>query len=358
MLFNQAGLVLGSSWRGNSKSIDIFKDYLFSIASQDILGMLSGFGYTLFVFLIGVRMDLSVVKRSGRQALIGGSLSIVIPAILGSVTSLAFSKLGDKEGVTNLEFVAANQSYTSFAVVVCLLDHLKILNSEVGRLVLSTTIVADLVGLSFSFIASVVESVRSNGALNASMTFAFTIVLIVVAVFIFRPAMLWIVRSTPNGRPVQDGYICIIILLVLGSGVTSNIMGRTVYSGPFILGLAVPEGPPLGASLVNKLDGIITSVFVPLFVTVSVIKADLSFLLYDETFFVHSTIVIFITTLGKMAVSVGISLYFKMAAYDALAFGLIISSKGIVELAASSYLHDSKVRLYIIQRVLYYVTMN
>lgn len=341
-------MILGSSWRGSFRSIDKLKDGLFSIVSQEILGMLAGFGYTLFVFLIGVRMDLSVVKRSGRQPLVGGILSIVIPAMLGSMTAFGFSRIGGKKEVANMEFVAANQSYTSFAVVVCLLDHLKILNSEVGRLVLSTTIVADLVGLSFSFIVAVVENVQSQGALNASMTLAFAIGSMAIVLFIFRPAMLWIVRSTPHGRPVPDGYICIIILLVLVSSVTSNIMGRTVYSGPFILGLAVPEGPPLGASLVNKLDGIITSVFVPLFVTISVMKVDLSFLNFSGAFLAHSTLVIFITTFGKMAVSIATSLYFKMSSHDALAFGLIMGSKGIVELAACSYFYDRNVRLYII----------
>ncbi|KGN51475.2 hypothetical protein Csa_008150 [Cucumis sativus] len=287
------GLILGSSWRGSFESFDNFKDGVFATASQEIVGLLAGFG---------------------------------------------FSKT---HGTADMEFIAAHQSYTSFAVMVCLLDHLKILNSEVGRLVLSTTIVADLVGLSFSLIITVIENVRSQGALNGLMTFAMAIGSLVLIVFLFRPAMLWIVRSTPSGRPVPDGYICIIILLVLVSSVTSNIMGRTVYSGPFILGLTVPEGPPLGASLVKKLDSIITSVFVPLFVTISVMKVDLSFLYYDGEFLIHSIIVIFISSIGKLAVSVGTALYFKMSSHDALAFGLIMCSKGIVELAACSYFYDS-----------------
>ncbi|XP_031741742.1 cation/H(+) antiporter 8-like [Cucumis sativus] len=87
------GLILGSSWRGSFESFDNFKDGVFATASQEIVGLLAGFGYTLFVFLIGVRMDLSVVKRSGRQSLIGGILSIVIPAILGFVDSIWFIKI-------------------------------------------------------------------------------------------------------------------------------------------------------------------------------------------------------------------------------------------------------------------------
>lgn len=340
----QAGLILGSSWRGNSESFDKFKDFLFSIGSQEILGMVTGFGYTLFVFLIGVRMDLGVVKRSGRQTLITGVLSIIVPALLGLMAAVGLSRFGEEDEAANLEFIAANQSYTSFAVVVSLLEHLKILNSEVGRLVLSSSIVADMVGLSFSFIVSVVENVHSHGVFGASIGFIFTILSVVIVLFVFRPVMLWIVRSTPHGRPVQDGYICLIILLVLVSSVTSNIMGRTIYSGPFLLGLVVPEGPPLGASLVNKLDGIITSVFIPLFITIAVIKADLSFINYSGLFLAKSMTVILITIMGKMAVCVGTSLYFKMSSYDALAFGLIMSSKGIVELAASSYFYDSKVR--------------
>lgn len=77
-------------------------------------------------------------------------------------------------------------------------------------------------------------------------------------------------------------------------------------------------------------------------------KVDLSFLNFSGAFLAHSTLVIFITTFGKMAVSIATSLYFKMSSHDALAFGLIMGSKGIVELAACSYFYDRNVRLYII----------
>ncbi|XP_023550239.1 cation/H(+) antiporter 4-like [Cucurbita pepo subsp. pepo] len=337
-----AGLILGSSWKGYSNSFDNFKEYLFPIASQDILGLLSGFGYTLFIFLVGVRMDLNAVKKSGKQPLIGGVLSVVISAIIGSIAAFSLARVDNRGELINMEFIAAAQSFTSFAVVHYLLDHLKILNSEVGRIALSTTIVADLTSLSISFIATFIRSVQIHGVLKASMSFTSTIGSIVFVLFIFRPAMLRIARSTPNGRPVNDVYIGIIVLLVFVSVSTHITIGRSAYSAPFILGLVVPEGPPLGTSLVNRLDGIITSVFVPLFVTINVMKADLSFLSYSTTFLARSMIVIIMTTVAKMIASVGTSLYFNMSSYDALAFGFIMSSKGIIELVGSSFFYDSK----------------
>ncbi|KAI9097892.1 hypothetical protein K1719_025663 [Acacia pycnantha] len=45
--------------------------------------------------------------------------------------------------------------------------------------------------------------------------------------------------------------------------------------GPYLLGLAIPEGPPFGTAIIKKLDAFVTGVLMPLFVTTCAMGVDL-----------------------------------------------------------------------------------
>ncbi|KAI3870416.1 hypothetical protein MKX03_006710, partial [Papaver bracteatum] len=86
---------------------------------------------------------------------------------------------------------------------------------------------------------------------------------LIYILFIVRPAALWVVKNTPEGRPVSDVYISLIMISVLLCGLASEYCGLNSMVGAFFLGLAIPDGPSLGSSLVHKLH-IVTVFFMPL----------------------------------------------------------------------------------------------
>jgi hypothetical protein len=61
---NQVGIILGPSLLGRSS---IFNNILFSIKGQEILGMLSLMSYMLFNFVNTVKMDVGMIKRTGKK---------------------------------------------------------------------------------------------------------------------------------------------------------------------------------------------------------------------------------------------------------------------------------------------------
>jgi Kef-type K+ transport system membrane component KefB len=323
---------------------------LFPYGSQDILATITSFGYAIFIFINAVQMDLSMVTRTGQKAWTIAIMGLVMPLLicllipLYSINSITFRQS------THLSFdstlsVVLSHTVTSFAVIASLLNELKIVNSELGRLALSSALVSDILGTTIGCMFNVVN--YSTG-LNKYITIGMPLLAFVIFVpLIFRPLMFWIIKHTKEGRPVDDGYIYVIIVMVFFLGWISVCINQDFVLGAFVLGLAVPEGPPLGSALVKKLQFFGISLFLPIFVTCGVMKVDLS-LPETLTEFIDTGGLIYHTHLIKIIAYLIPSLICNIPLKDALALALILNAKGVVDVGTFSGSYDEKVLLYLL----------
>ncbi|KAK2384217.1 cation/H antiporter [Trifolium repens] len=323
-----AGLILGPSIRLGE--IDEYKKKLFPYGSQDILETITSFGYAIFIFINAVQMDLSMVTRTGQKAWTIAIMGLVMPLFICVYT--IYQSPG-------LPSVVLSHTVTSFAVIASLLNELKIINSELGRLALSSALVSDILGTSIGCMFNVVN--YSSGLIKY-ITIGMPLLAFVIFVpLIFRPLMFWIIKHTKEGRPVDDGYIYVIIVMVFFLGWISVCINQDFVLGAFVLGLAVPEGPPLGSALVKKLQFFGTSLFLPIFVTCGVMKADLSLLETLEEFIPTAGTIGF-THLVKIIAYLIPSLICNIPLKDALALALILNAKGVVDVGTFSGSYDGK----------------
>ncbi|KAL5577137.1 hypothetical protein UlMin_018836 [Ulmus minor] len=337
-----AGLCLGDG--GAGVLIENYFKTLFHVSPQEILGTLTLFSYTMFIFLSGVKMDLSIVLRTGAKAFHTGALAMVAPLLLGAIAQFMLSyywKLNKQENL-QLMFVLTTYSMTSFPVIAYLLEDMKILNSELGRLGLSASIISDILGvflMAVSTLARILDKSIGLAILDLAAVTTFTLSVIYVA----RPAMLWMVRQTPEGRPVKPMYISIIIMGVLVSALLSHWYHMTLVFGPMVLGLVVPDGPPLGSTLVKKFDPIVSGVLMPMFVTIGMLKANPFDLSLVSNVSKANAVLVFVIVFAKFLFSLLPPILSRMPLKDALAIALILSYKGVVEMASYGIARDSKV---------------
>ncbi|WJX33323.1 hypothetical protein P8452_21539 [Trifolium repens] len=130
--------------------------------------------------------------------------------------------------------------------------------------------------------------------------------------------------------------------IVVVMGVLSVKIDQEFVLGAFVLGLAVPEGPPLGSALVKKLQFFGITLFLPIFVTTSVLKADFT-MNFSSYLMVSTGIVILITHLVKIIVCFITALCCKMPVTDALCLSLILNTKGVVEIGIFNALFDNDI---------------
>lgn len=342
--FFQGGVILGPSVLGLSTS---FVSKVFPAKGRGIFDTLALFGFMLFVFLIGVKIDPFIILKSGKRTVAIGALGFFIPYTLTSFVAFLLNHYLslDRNISKALHLIDVMLSMTAFPVVACSLAELKILNSEIGRLASSSSIICDVCHW-FIMTLNYVIGLASKKSLRTSFgSILSTVLLIGLIVFGIRPAALWAIRHTPEGKPVKEIYVISVFIALLLCGFTAEAIGLNAFVASFLLGLVIPDGPPLGATLVERLDCFVTVVLMPLFFTICGLKMNVFSIKSFENFGVIQ-LVILSSFLGKLLGVVLPALWLRMPLRDAFSLGLIMNSKGIIELA---FLHSwkmSRVRNY------------
>lgn len=345
----QAGILLGPGLR------KLVKD---KYENMEVLGTTAAIGFVFFVFKCAVKTDFGMMKKSGIMPWCIGVLSLYLPMYFGFSNTLSIQRDGRHQHNTtkNLKPLLLSSIFamTSFPMVAMLLEELKILNSELGRLGLSSALVADLLGLTNSVLieminlGKVTRHASSQDFPYYSVMLASPILAVVAAVFLLRPAMKWVVRNTPEDRPVKDFYVYAILFLVLLTTYVARFNPVFLVWFPLVIGLAVPEGPPFGSTLLSKFDDIILNgLLLPICVATISLRFNFSSedlenkLVHKYTFLCLETLVV------KFCVTFVLSVTLcRMPIKDSASLALILNNRGVVDMGLFAFTYDGLVIIH------------
>lgn len=310
------------------------------------------FAFVFYWFLEGVKMDVGMIKRTGSKAVFTGIVTVLFPIFTANIVFGSLRETGGKN-LTGVEYrtIIFMQSISAFTGISRLIRDLEIDHSEFGRIVLSTAMVADATGVGINVVALFAWSDWRVSAVQGVGVVGFVIVL----VWIFRPLMLLVVRRTPEERPVKEYVIYIIIILSFFSFEYLKMLHFFPAIGPFLLGLCVPHGPPLGSALVQKFESFNTGILLPLFLFFPMLQIDGPWLVeevqklrhYDGQMYEALNIIVVVSA-SKMFFTTIPPLLAKMPLTDSFVMSLILSNKGFVEMCYFMYAVEKKVSTSII----------
>ncbi|KAF8402548.1 hypothetical protein HHK36_010633 [Tetracentron sinense] len=323
------GLLTGPLFLGRNRKLEA---RIFPEDSFYVYETFAFFGCLFFLFLVGVKMDLSMVKKSGKKALVIGLSSFFVPLIVNTSISFILMETVTMDPILrpSLPFVAAFQSVCSFHVIADLLTDLKLLNSELGHLAMSSSMISGMCSwVSMGIILTVQQNLTSEHHPTLWVCLSL-FAMVITIIYILRPLMFWMVRKTAEGKAIKEFYIFIVFLMVLVCSFFGDVLGQHFLFGPVVLGLAVPGGPPLGAALVDKLDSFVSCILLPSYFAASGAQIDL-FSVERRNFGVLQ-LMVFSSFMGKLMGTMVPSLYCRMPFRDALSLGLILNAKGLVDL--------------------------
>ncbi|KAK4422548.1 Cation/H(+) antiporter 18 [Sesamum alatum] len=76
---------------------------------------------------------------------------------------------------------------------------------------------------------------------------------------------LWIARQCPRGEPVDEIYICATLVAIFATGFVTDIIGIDAHFGAFVLAVLVPKKGAFAYALVEKVDDLLSGMFIPLY---------------------------------------------------------------------------------------------
>ncbi|KAK8555938.1 hypothetical protein V6N13_070014 [Hibiscus sabdariffa] len=237
----------------------------------------------------------------------------------------------------SIEAIALSMSVTTFPIHYTVLEELNLLSTEVGSMVMSTTIISDTIALNFMLAFEAMKQYEVstyNDILYMISSMVFTSFLIVVV----RPVMLSIIENTPEGEAVDQFYVISIFLAAFVLGFITDMIGLAICIGSFWLGLVILDGPPLGVTLVEKCETITMQVIFPC--SFAYIGFFTDFHAMKEPIWSALRPLLGLVLSGYLSKLITTMLASKMVGLswrDSLAMGLLLSMRGHAELILYIY---------------------
>ncbi|GFP99002.1 cation/H(+) antiporter 15 [Phtheirospermum japonicum] len=333
------GLVLGPSFFGRAAA---FTSLVYPFKGWIILDTLAVFGCMVYLFLMGVQIDPSVLKRIEKKDIYIGLSTVSLALVLslsGTFVVLA-GKFPFASGIaSSLPAVATSSSVLSFPVIAHYLTELKMVNSEFGRMALSSSLISNLFG--FCVISTlIVTKQHPSEILMGLQSVGAGLGLAGVIIFLIRPIIVWQLRRHPEGETLKQGFIFMVFVGILVSGLCSQAAGFNILYGPLIYGIALPAGPPLGSALMEKLNLLTSWLFMPLYFVKNGLVTDIFSVQFNQYWLVQS--IIFLACIGKFLGALISSLYNKVPPRDAIQIGLVMNVQGVLELALFKLMKHNK----------------
>ncbi|KAH9714170.1 Cation/H(+) antiporter 3 [Citrus sinensis] len=287
-----------------------------------VVGTIGSFGFAFFLFLMGVKMDPTMITRVSKKALYLGLLAVAAPLVAALLIPPVFN-LKQLDRWKTL-YISPCYTSSSFPTISCLLNDLRISNSELGRTGLSSAIVSDLLGIVLIVAFSSDREAVQVGIRVFVKRLFYVSVFLVFIFLVIRPTMKLVVQCTPGGRPVHPIVVTILTMLFLFSVFITKWFPQFMVSAPYALGLAVPHGPPLGSALVEKFEGMVDQLLLPLFVTAWMRVSTFNFFGTKNTLTNGSALIAALVGLVKFVVCALPPLYNEMPTKDAIALACIM----------------------------------
>uniref|UniRef100_A0A0D3D496 Uncharacterized protein n=1 Tax=Brassica oleracea var. oleracea TaxID=109376 RepID=A0A0D3D496_BRAOL len=313
------GIVLGPSVLGR---YDKFANTIFPRRSVMVLETMANVGLLYFLFLVGVEMDIMVVRKTGKRALTIALGGMVLPFVIGAAFSFSMQRSEDHLGQgTYILFLGVALSVTAFPVLARILAELKLINTEIA--------------LAIALAESEKSSFASLWVMISSAAF------IAICVFVVRPGISRIIRKTPEGENFSEFYICLILTGVMICGFITDSIGTHSVFGAFVFGLVIPNGP-LGLTLIENLEDFVSGLLLPLFFAISGLKTNVAAIQGPATW-VTLFLVIFLACTGKVIGTVVVAFFHGMPVREGITLGLLLNTKGLVEMIVLNVGKDQKV---------------
>ncbi|KAL1808966.1 hypothetical protein ACET3Z_025956 [Daucus carota] len=326
----QAGVILGKTVFGHLSG-----DMQKRLFPEDdaLLYSLSRFGFIFYMFMVGVKMDFNMIWKVGRKAVtigLGASLAPMITAAILWANLAQYFPLYQRSAILT---VIRIKIITPFPVVVALLVDLKIMNTEIGRLSLAAALVADLIAEGGLVGLNAYRILEESLSLSmAWLGFIQSFVIITCVLVGTRPWFSRIILRTPEGKPVRQGYLAFIYLAVLFTAFLCTNLGLPDFYIPFLLGLAIPIGPPLGSTLAIKLDTFVSGLLAPLMISSFSLWIDLTD--FSDIDFLKTICMITLAGITiKIVFVLGPALLNNLPVRDAITISIIMSAQGIAQAA-------------------------
>ena len=333
-----AGIVLGPSIAGL-----FFPDLnhlLFPAASLGTLNFLSQIGLILFMFIIGMELDLKAMSKQAYDAVIISHASIIIPYTMGM--GLAYFMYHDyaPAGISFLSFslfMGITMSITAFPVLARILQEKGLTRTKLGAMALTCAAADDLTA--WCILAAVIALVKSGSSVSALYTIGLAIAYVLLMLKVVRPALQKLENIYAKNEKHRTPIIALLFIMLIVSSYATSIIGIHSLFGAFIAGMVMPSGFGFRKIVIDKIEDVSIVLLLPLFFVITGLKTQIG-LLNEGHLWVTFGWVLLVAVSGKFGGSAIAARMVGQSWKDSLSIGVLMNTRGLMQLIVLNIGYD------------------
>lgn len=224
-----AGIVLGPSLVG--MYFPEFSSFLFPKESLGNLQFLSQIGLILFMYIVGMELDLSVLRKKAHDAVVISHASIIIPFALGIGLSYYIYQEFAPHGVPFISFalfIAIAMSITAFPVLARIVQERNLQKTKLGTVVITCAAADDITA--WCILAAVIAIVKAGSFASSIYVILMAIGYVFLMIKIVRPFLKRIGDLQVGKNTISKPMVAIFFLtLILSRSYWYSCAFRSFY---------------------------------------------------------------------------------------------------------------------------------
>jgi len=284
------------------------------LAKNSAVDLFSTIGLLYIMFIAGLELDMNEFKSNRKKSLLFGFFTFIIP--LGIGFPVCFYLLGYD---FNASFLTASMFATHTLVAYPIVSKLGVSKNQAVAITVGGTILTDTAVL---IILAVIMG-NSKGNLNSEFWIRLSVSLAIFSaiMFLIIPRIAkWFFRKLESEK--HSHYI-FVLAVVFFAAFLAEIAGVEAIIGAFVAGLALNKLIPHSSALMNRIEFIGNSLFIPFFLISVGMLVDVSVILSGPMALIVAGTLTAVALFGKWFAALFTQLIFKYSrAQRQLIFGL------------------------------------
>ena len=333
-----AGIFLGPSVVG--MYFPGFSLALFPTESLGNLQFLSQIGLILFMFVIGMELDLKVLKNKANEAVVISHASIVIPFALGiSLAYFVYYKFAP-QGVEFLSFslfMGIAMSITAFPVLARIVQERGIHKTKLGSIVITCAAADDITA--WCLLAAVIAIVKAGTFISSLYVIGLAILYVLLMLFIVKPFFKRVGDLYSNNENLSKPVVAIFFLTLILSSYATEVIGIHALFGAFMTGVIMPDVSKFRNIFIEKIEDVALILLLPLFFVFTGLRTQIG-LINDPYLWKITGFIILVAVVGKFVGSALAAKFVGQNWKDSLTIGALMNTRGLMELVVLNIGYD------------------
>jgi Kef-type K+ transport system membrane component KefB len=313
---------------------------LFPSDSLRNLQILSQIGLVLFMFVVGLELDLKTLKKSTNDAIVISHASIIIPFTLGVGLSYFLYTDHAPENVKFLSFalfMGVAMSITAFPVLARIVQERNLQKTKLGAMVITCAAVDDITA--WCILAAVIAMVKAGSVGSSLYIIGLAIIYVVLMLKVVKPFINNLVKSETTNSKISNRGITLILLTLVSSAYLTEVIGIHALFGAFLTGVIMPEEMKFREKIMHKIEDVALVLLLPLFFVFTGLRTQIA-LLNDSSLYGVTAMIVAVAVFGKF---IGSALAAKYVGQDwktSLSIGALMNTRGLMELVVLNIGYD------------------